>query len=462
MNLPLVENTPLNISVDGAPNSVARTDNDNKLITGLVGISDLDFTPLVNPLPEDFTVQGTITTDNVISGGLDLNAFALVVSDDIDSVNARTVALSHDGLNPEIGETVFLGSLVAGMQPSYPSALTSAYEATQALVIDSTEGGKWTITEDLKIKAVAIPASHWTVNAAARTFAIYADGPSRTLLYSYQVPRLNLVNGYYQYDLPASITLTAGTYRHGVTFISGQLYDANVNAMTFDPRFINTRPCSSVDPDVYPQSNGIDVRAWYSGQLIIDDSVDISLNVGGKTHLDELTVNSINNLTPVGGLCSGTSDSVLISGGTIGSLLPTSSVGSLTVTANGFTVGDSFHLVCAGDIHVGDKDDIITITLNQDGTQLAQLSVDMEDSTNTFFELEADFQVRTIGATGSIVTNFDFTFNKQLLKDFKGSRHVQLSTIDTTSASALTLTAQFSGQLNSSIQTRLFYLRKQF
>lgn len=175
-----------------------------------------------------------------------------------------------------------------------------------------------------------------------------------------------------------------------------------------------------------------------------------------------LWIDKINGLTPVGGLYSGLSDGALISGGTIGSLLPSSGLGSLLVPANGFSSGDSFHLVCAGDIPNGDKDDIITITLNQDGVQLAQLSVDMEDSTNTFFELEADFQVRSLGSSGQIVTNFDFTFNKQLLKDFKGSRHVQLSTIDTTSASTLTLTAQFTGQLNSTIQTRLFYLRKQY
>jgi hypothetical protein len=189
---------------------------------------------------------------------------------------------------------------------------------------------------------------------------------------------------------------------------------------------------------------------------------NITATAGITNVVGNINVTNINNITAVGGLYSGLSDGALISGGTIGSLLPLSGVGSLLVPANGFSVGDSFHLVCAGDIPIGDKDDIITITLNQDGTQLAVLSVDMEDSTNTFFELEADFQVRSIGATGQIITNFDFTFNKQLLKDFKGSRKVQLSTIDTTSASTLTLTAQFAGQLNSTIQTRLFYLRKQF
>ena len=213
------------------------------------------------------------------------------------------------------------------------------------------------------------------------------------------------------------------------------------------------------------------ITATKDNQMVLGNASVIEIVNGGNGVCDlgsvanpfkNLVINQVNSLTPVGGLYSGLSDGVLISGGTLGSMLPASGVGSLTVPANGFAVGDAYHLVCAGDIPVGDKDDVITITLNQDGVQLAQLSVDMEDSTNTFFELEADFQVRSIGATGSVLTNFDYTFNKQLLKDFKGSRKVQLSTIDTTSASTLTLTAQFTGQLNSTCQTRLFYLRKQY
>lgn len=197
----------------------------------------------------------------------------------------------------------------------------------------------------------------------------------------------------------------------------------------------------------------------------LEPAVNIIGSIGtALKRFNILWINSINGLTPVGGLYSGLSDGALVQGGFLGSLLPVTGtpVNGLSVPANGFKVGDSFHLVCAGDIPIGDKDDVITITLNQNGTQLAELSVDMEDSTNTFFELEADFQVRSIGAAGQIITNFDFTFNKQLLKDFKGSRHVQLSTIDTTTASTLTLTAQFSGQFNSTLRTRLFYLRKQF
>ena len=177
-----------------------------------------------------------------------------------------------------------------------------------------------------------------------------------------------------------------------------------------------------------------------------------------------LWIDKINGITPVGGLYAGLSDGVLVQGGFLTSLLPVTGtpVNGLSIPANGFTVGDSFHLVCSGDIPTGNSGDVVTITLNQNGSQLAQLTLDMENSTNTFFELEADFVCRAIGVTGEFITSFDFTFNKTLLKDFKGSRHVQLSTINTTTASTLTLTAQFSGVFLSTMRTRLFYLRKQF
>ncbi len=42
MDLTLVESVPLSISVVGNPSSVVKTDINNKLITGLVGISDLE------------------------------------------------------------------------------------------------------------------------------------------------------------------------------------------------------------------------------------------------------------------------------------------------------------------------------------------------------------------------------------------------------------------------------------
>ena len=144
------------------------------------------------------------------------------------------------------------------------------------------------------------------------------------------------------------------------------------------------------------------------------------------------------------------------------SLLPVNGQGSLTVPANGFKVGDSFHLVMAGEILVGDKDDDFTFKVYQDGVVLGEITVELEDTTagESFWEAEMDFTIRTIGAFGTVVSNMDWTFNKNLTKDFKGSRSVTVTTIDTTTASALSVTGEIVGQNNSSLVTNFMTLHK--
>jgi len=134
--------------------------------------------------------------------------------------------------------------------------------------------------------------------------------------------------------------------------------------------------------------------------------------------------------------------------------------GTLTVGANGFSVGDSFHFVIAGNC-VYDTNNDITLRLKNGGI-LSEITMDLEDTDapNTYWELEADFTIRSIGVAGSIVTNFDFTFNKKVDKDFKGQRNVTVSTIDTTVSNTLDITAEFTGTATSSMFARLGYLKK--
>ena len=351
-------------------------------------------------------------------------------------------------------------------------------------------GFKFTTTVDKRIYRVGILEESWTaaMDTNPRNFRIWTEGVSAVgaELFLVPVPRTTVVDAAFITEV--DWFLPAGTYRTAVTTLPGQARNSTSAATNIDfSQITNVAACNTGNNQGarYPASvsgtanSSYQSLLWFreigDSNLIIGNSTisDISksdtvqfsnnINVLGDASVVGLNATSINSLTPVGGLYSGLSDGALISGGTIGSLLPASGIGSLSVPANGFSVGDAFHLVCAGDIPNGDKDDIITITLNPGAVQLAQLSVDMEDNDpDVFFELEADFCVRSIGATGSIITSFDYTFNKRLLKDFKGSRKVQLSTIDTTSVNTLTLTAQFAGQLNSECQTRLFYLSKQY
>ena len=136
-------------------------------------------------------------------------------------------------------------------------------------------------------------------------------------------------------------------------------------------------------------------------------------------------------------------------------------VGTLTVPANRFVVGDAFHFVVAGECDF-DAANEITLRLKNSGV-LATITMDLEntDAPNTSWELEADFIIRSIGATGSIITNFDFTFNKKILKDFKGMRNVVVSSINTTITNTLDITAEFTVAPGpSSITAKLAYLKR--
>jgi len=159
----------------------------------------------------------------------------------------------------------------------------------------------------------------------------------------------------------------------------------------------------------------------------------------------------------------GLSDSATLTGGTEQSLLPATGQGSLSVPANAFKVGDSFHLVMAGEIPVGNKLDDFTFKVYQDGVVLGEITVKLEDITvagESFWEGEVDFTIRTIGVGGTVCSNIDWTFNKNLTKDFKGSRSVTVTTIDTTTASALTVTGQVVGGNGSELVTKLMTLHK--
>jgi len=161
----------------------------------------------------------------------------------------------------------------------------------------------------------------------------------------------------------------------------------------------------------------------------------------------------------------GLSNSTILTGAGEQSLLPVTGQGSLTVPANAFKVGDSYCLVMAGEILLGDKDDDFTLKVYQNGTVLGEITVKLEDinaAGESFWEGEVDFTIREIGVGGTVCSNIDWTFNKSLTRDFRGSRSVTVTTIDTTTASALTVTGQVVGGNGSSLVTNMMVLHRVF
>jgi len=212
-------------------------------------------------------------------------------------------------------------------------------------------------------------------------------------------------------------------------------------------------------------TNAITHAIGPTAKLTIDGVEITSFTDFNMDNNNIINVAGINNLTAVGGVYAGTSDGTLINNTVEQSVLPGSGVGSLSIPPNGFAVGDCFHCVVAGDC-VFDKDDTIQIKLKENGNILAQTPIiNLEDAQagDNAFEIEIDFTIRSIGALGSIATNFDFTYNKDGIesKDFRGTRAMDVQPIDTTVSSTLDISVQFPTNVTpSSLQTRLFRLQK--
>jgi hypothetical protein len=141
-------------------------------------------------------------------------------------------------------------------------------------------------------------------------------------------------------------------------------------------------------------------------------------------------------------------DSSYVTGISEQDFLNGTSVGSLSVPANAFKVGDSFMLKVCGQIgaHNGDN---ITIRIKS-GTSILSTSslISMPSITLEVFELECVFTVRAIGAAGTakLMTNSAFTWNKSSANIYEGQNWLYLNdtTFDTTIPNTLSLTAQFS------------------
>lgn len=136
-------------------------------------------------------------------------------------------------------------------------------------------------------------------------------------------------------------------------------------------------------------------------------------------------------------------------------------VGTLKSPPGGLNALASFKFDISGNFSANNGD-TLTMRLVSNFTTtpilLSSIIVDLETTTNEFFELEADFAVRTLGVAGvaSVATSFDFTFNRNIGGEFVGQRAVDINdtTFDTTIVNEIGVTAQFSSaNASNSIET---------
>ena len=170
-------------------------------------------------------------------------------------------------------------------------------------------------------------------------------------------------------------------------------------------------------------------------------------------------------LPVVFGLYAQTADGATVTNTTTETTIIGSGVGSLSVTANGFSIGDSFLGRIVG--HISSKNnDTIRIKIKSGSVILGDTGVvTMPQTTNKHYTVDLNFTVRTIGAAGvaSIATGMVFTYSKDASNAFEGynSTIINTTTFDTTSSNTLDVTIQWgSADALNSIYSEYFTLNK--
>lgn len=167
------------------------------------------------------------------------------------------------------------------------------------------------------------------------------------------------------------------------------------------------------------------------------------------------------------GVFSQTADSEPIVDTTESRTLIGNGVGTLSVAANTFKVGDSFQITMIGHLSAINSD---TLTINLIETNTPTIlatsgAIIMRSSTDKHFELQANFTIRQIGSVtiASIFTGafFNYTRNGSSSLESVIFSNGNSTTFDTTQNNRLDVTAEWSNASpNNSIYSEILSLTK--
>jgi len=165
------------------------------------------------------------------------------------------------------------------------------------------------------------------------------------------------------------------------------------------------------------------------------------------------------------GLFAQTALGTLITNTTVETSLVGAGVGSLTVPANGFSVGDSFTVKICGPLSCANNE-TIHIRVKSDGVTIADAGIfQMKIATNKYFELALDFTITKIGVAGvaELFTNGQYSYNHNAAGELSGNNFALISNtvFDTTVTNVLSITAQWGlAKTANKIQSQNFVLTK--
>lgn len=181
------------------------------------------------------------------------------------------------------------------------------------------------------------------------------------------------------------------------------------------------------------------------------DLLDVSQDTGAGTYstksisysdlLTQLTAAISGNAT-LFGLYAQTVSSATITNTTTETSVIGSGVGSLTVPADTFLRGDSYHAKIGGVISA-QNGDTIEIHIKTGSTVLASTgSISLSPVTALGWELELDFTIASLTATGSMCTNGNFAYNRDT-GSLEGFVFQDVQTLDTTIDNTLDITVEW-------------------
>jgi len=212
------------------------------------------------------------------------------------------------------------------------------------------------------------------------------------------------------------------------------------------------------------QNSGADVLK-ISGADVISFNNAYSFPTADGTNGQVLITDGSGNLAfnqPTTGLYAQTTQSATLTNTTTETSIVGTGVGSLTIAANGYVVGDSYHAKIGGVISA-QNNDTITIRIKKGSTVLATTGlITLEAVTGMAWECEIDFTVAAIGATGSMCTNGNFAYNRDT-GSLEGFVFQDVETFDTTIANTLEITAEWGqAKTQDQIYSSNFVLHKTY
>lgn len=191
-------------------------------------------------------------------------------------------------------------------------------------------------------------------------------------------------------------------------------------------------------------------------ETLVNDGTGTTLAIKGLTAGPGITLTSsatavtisLTNPTPATlnyGLYAQTDDGPgIFANAPAGTLIGTG-VGTLSVPANTFQVGDSFRVVMGGHLNTSNGQEL-TISVYANGNVIGTTNlINMKNATNKHWVLTIDFTIRSLGVTGQIVSLGHFSYIPDPAgQAFEGSDFSVVSTIDTTILNTLDIRAGFN------------------